>query len=163
MHPSRTLAPVLILVVAACPAPYQPPAITPPEVAALGCYHLSLDRMLSDSTFPTAILVRLDSSQSFYGGRLMVPTPLPASLRPTFWELGPKFWEHGRDSFPELGRDSLLLRFGVGVEGQGIEVRLGSAGDNLEGMATEYFYPGTVSITPWFSRARASRVACPNG
>ena len=158
---SLSLAPVLVLGIVACPAPYLPPAITPQEVAILGCYHLSLDRVLIDSTFPTAVLVRLDSSHTLYG-RLMVPAPPPVSGGVMFWKLGPEFAKLGRDSFPLLGPDSLLLRFGVGVEGQGIEVRLGSAGDRWEGMAIEYLYPGTVATTPWFSQAHAMRVACPS-
>ena len=127
-----------------CLAPPRHPAITPAEVAKLGCYELTLDGRLADyPTFPEFLRVRLDSSHAYYG-RLLASGAFPEV--PNSFE----FWE-------VLSADSLLLRFG---RNEGIEVRLGGPVDSLEGWAIERDYSGVPATTPWFTRAHAARIDC---
>jgi len=149
MKPRRARGVVFVLtavVMSGCLSPYHP--ITPPEVAKLGCYDLTFDWHLGAPTFPEFLPIRLDSSPAD-NGRLMLSPPSRVGLH-----------SHG-GSWALVSADSLLLRFMMRADGQGIVVRLGGVADSLGGWARELHPTGIPATTPWFSPAHAARVECP--
>ena len=148
MKPQRTPTLALVLgtlTVAGCLSPRRPPLLTPPEVAELGCYELTLDWHLGPPTVPEYFRIRLDSLPRMLPRLAGHHTYGLLDLAPGFWQL--------------RSADTLWLRFGGTFRWQGIEVRLGGPADSLEGWAFEREYTG-VGSTPWFSRAHAARIAC---
>ena len=136
------------LAMSGCLTAYRARTITPPEVAKLGCYDLTIDWHLGAPMFPDFLQVRLDSSHAGEGW-LMVTPPSRVGLHSHY------------GSWALLSSDSLLLQFTTWDNRQGIELRLGGSVDSLEGWARDLRSDGMPATTSRFSLAHAVRVDCP--
>jgi hypothetical protein len=150
----RFVAVIAMAVVSACQLQYWfPAALTPSEQARLGCYALHigpwpalhLPSSLDTSAAPTDLQVQLDTLRWRYGDdRRLYLLGVRKNRQPfAYWNL--------------LGPDSMTMRIGRGVEGQGLEMRFQIAGDSLRGLAIYHVWVDISRV----ASAAGTRTPCP--
>jgi hypothetical protein len=122
------LASILVLLIG-CQLQYWLPApLTPSEHALLGCYVLQTGPWPDSNSSPGTLRVQFDTLRWRDGAqrRLLILDSGKHRQPLAYWA--------------PLPPDSLLLRIGEGVEGQGLEIRFQVTGDSLHGIATNHLW-----------------------
>ncbi len=144
MHALRTL--VAIGLLAGCARPFWIAApLTLEEKPYIGCYNVLLGPWPDSTKSFTELRMQLDSLRSPYGRGLRVLSARRKDQPFAYWAA--------------VSQDSLAVRIGRGVEGQGLELRLRAVGDSIDGMATNHIWVNEAHT----ASVRGARFQCPAG
>jgi hypothetical protein len=121
------LAFILFLLIG-CQRYWLPAPLTPSEHSLLGCYVLQSGPWPDSKSSPGTLRVQFDTLRWRDGAqrRLLILDSTKHRQPLAYWA--------------PLPPDSLLVRIGEGVEGQGLEIRLQVTGDSLHGIATNHLW-----------------------
>ena len=137
----------ILFVLIGCQLRYWLPApLTPSERSLLGCYVVQTGPWPDSNPSTGTVRVQFDTLRWRDGAqrRLLILDSSKQRQPLAYWA--------------PLRPDSLLLRIGEGVEGQGLEIRLQVTGDSLHGVATNHIW-GDISRS---ALARGTRSSCPS-
>ena len=139
---------ITLMAVIACTAPFwRREELRPREHALLGCYELETGPWPDSAPRETMFRVRTDTlAREIVDGPAQRRLLVKGSSQPPF-----AYWS-------AVSSDSLHLRIGLGVEGQGTELMLAVRGDSVFGQAAEYSgRSGQIEVR---APAHGRRLAC---
>jgi hypothetical protein len=124
-------------------AVWQATPLAPEEVALLGCYELMVGPWADPASSLTRLRVQLDTLGSPTARRLVVLSTRGSQQPFAYWA--------------SVSPDSLALRVGRGVEGQGLELRVRARDDSVEGIGINHIWVNEFRTAP----AQGARFGCP--